>query len=82
MRRLATARGLELTWPVDAEPWWEPAHLTWFVAERHGLGQAWVERAGRAPGKGVRDQAADVSWIFAYDVERSLYDEASGENAA
>ncbi|MCZ0987162.1 DsbA family protein [Streptomyces diastatochromogenes] len=48
VRRLATARGLELTWPVDAEPWWEPAHLTWFVAERHGLGQAWVERAGRA----------------------------------
>ncbi|MFJ2724784.1 2-hydroxychromene-2-carboxylate isomerase [Streptomyces collinus] len=48
VRRLATARGLDLTWPVDATPWWEPAHLTWFVAERHGLGQAWVERAGRA----------------------------------
>ncbi|MGW2704484.1 FAD-dependent oxidoreductase [Streptomyces sp. NPDC001340] len=39
-------------------------------------------RDGRAPGKGVRDQAADVSWIFAHDVERSLYDEASGDNAA
>jgi salicylate hydroxylase len=30
-------------------------------------------RAGRAPGKGVRDQAADVAWILAHDVEQSLY---------
>ncbi|MFE1884814.1 hypothetical protein [Streptomyces diastatochromogenes] len=37
---------------------------------------------GRGPGKGVRDQAADVSWILSHDVERSLYDEMSGDNAA
>ncbi|MFF8425160.1 FAD-dependent monooxygenase [Streptomyces sp. NPDC016566] len=37
---------------------------------------------GRGPGKGVRDQAADVSWILAHDVERSLCEEVSGENAA
>ncbi|MFF4570667.1 FAD-dependent monooxygenase [Streptomyces sp. NPDC001410] len=37
---------------------------------------------GRGPGKGVRDQAADVSWILSHDVEQSLYDEMSGDNAA
>ncbi|WP_336111674.1 hypothetical protein [Streptomyces sp. PTD9-10] len=30
---------------------------------------------GRGPDKGVRDQAADVSWILAHDVEQSLYGE-------
>ncbi|MYV56316.1 DsbA family protein [Streptomyces sp. SID3212] len=48
VRRLGAARGLALTWPVDRDPWWEPAHLTWFLAEREGLGRAWVQRAGRA----------------------------------
>ncbi|MGW2742446.1 FAD-dependent monooxygenase [Streptomyces sp. NPDC001450] len=37
---------------------------------------------GRGPGKGVREQAADVSWILAHDVEQSLHDEMSGDNAA
>ena len=69
VRRLAAARSLALTWPVDADPWWEPAHLTWFVAERQGLGRAWVERAGRArwlEGRDicdpatVRELAADI----------------------
>lgn len=60
VRRLAAARQLALTWPVDADPWWEPAHLTWFVAERQGLGKAWVERAGRArwlEGRNICDPA-------------------------
>ncbi|MFB6813991.1 2-hydroxychromene-2-carboxylate isomerase [Streptomyces sp. NPDC056347] len=48
VRRLAADRGLTLTWPVDRNPWWEPAHLTWFLAEREGLGRTWVERASRA----------------------------------
>jgi 2-hydroxychromene-2-carboxylate isomerase len=33
---------------VDREPWWEPAHLAWFAAERRGAGRAWVERVSRA----------------------------------
>ncbi|WP_419995131.1 2-hydroxychromene-2-carboxylate isomerase [Streptomyces boninensis] len=48
VRRLAAERGLKMTWPVDREPWWEPAHLTWFLAERAGLGVEWVDRAGQA----------------------------------
>ncbi|MGW2742449.1 hypothetical protein [Streptomyces sp. NPDC001450] len=37
---------------------------------------------GRGPGKGVREQAADVSWILAHDVEQSLYGDVSGDSAA
>ncbi|UQX03484.1 DsbA family protein [Streptomyces sp. RerS4] len=48
VRRLAAARGLALTWPADRAPWWEPAHLTWFLAVDAGLGREWVARAGRA----------------------------------
>ncbi|MFI8104313.1 2-hydroxychromene-2-carboxylate isomerase [Streptomyces sp. NPDC086023] len=48
VRRLAADRGLALTWPVDRDPWWEPAHLGWFAAERQGLGRAWVDRVSRA----------------------------------
>ncbi|MFD0265986.1 2-hydroxychromene-2-carboxylate isomerase [Streptomyces sp. NPDC127106] len=48
VRRLAADRGLTLTWPTDRSPWWEPAHLTWFLAADAGLGRQWVARAGRA----------------------------------
>ncbi|AGS71567.1 salicylate hydroxylase [Streptomyces collinus Tu 365] len=39
-------------------------------------------RDGKAPGKGVREQAADVSWILAHDVERSLYEDPYEEVSA
>ncbi|MGX9919511.1 DsbA family protein [Streptomyces sp. NPDC002248] len=48
VRRLAAAEGIALTWPVDAGPWWEPAHLAWFLARDAGLGRAWIERASEA----------------------------------
>jgi 2-hydroxychromene-2-carboxylate isomerase len=35
-RRLARRLGLEIAWPVDVEPWWEPAHLGWLMARRLG----------------------------------------------
>ncbi|HTB49656.1 MAG TPA: DsbA family protein [Solirubrobacteraceae bacterium] len=35
-KRLATRLGLTLSWPVDVEPWWEPAHLGWLQARRLG----------------------------------------------
>ncbi|MEY9875811.1 2-hydroxychromene-2-carboxylate isomerase [Streptacidiphilus sp. MAP12-33] len=63
VKRLAADRGLAVSWPVDREPWWEPAHLTWFLAERQGLGRAWVERAGRArwlEGRDICDLATVV----------------------
>ncbi|MFJ6794766.1 2-hydroxychromene-2-carboxylate isomerase [Streptomyces sp. NPDC091268] len=55
VRRLSAERGLAVTWPVDKDPWWEPAHLAWFVAERHGKGVEWVERVSRARWQEGRD---------------------------
>ncbi len=55
VRRLTAERGLAVTWPVDDSPWWEVPHLAWFVAERHGLGRAWIERLSRARWQEGRD---------------------------
>lgn len=74
VRRLAADRGLALTWPVDRKPWWEPAHLTWFLAEREGLGRTWVERAGRARWLEGRD-------ICDPDVVRELAEEIGLDGA-
>ncbi|MFJ3877346.1 2-hydroxychromene-2-carboxylate isomerase [Streptomyces sp. NPDC090077] len=63
VRRLAADRGLALTWPTDRSPWWEPAHLTWFLAADAGLGREWVARAGRArwlEGRDICDPATVV----------------------
>ncbi|MEU6862128.1 DsbA family protein [Streptomyces sp. NPDC046876] len=63
VRRLAAERGLALTWPTDRTPWWEPAHLTWFLAADAGLGRQWVARAGRArwlEGRDICDPATVV----------------------
>lgn len=63
VRRLAADRGLTLTWPTDRSPWWEPAHLTWFLAVDAGLGREWVARAGRArwlEGRDICDPATVV----------------------
>ncbi len=35
-KRLAQHLNLEIRWPVDVEPWWEPAHLGWLKARRLG----------------------------------------------
>jgi 2-hydroxychromene-2-carboxylate isomerase len=35
-KRLARRLNLEIRWPVDVEPWWEPAHLGWLKARRLG----------------------------------------------
>lgn len=63
VRRLAADRDLPLTWPADRAPWWEPAHLTWFLASDAGLGREWVARAGRArwlEGRDICDPATVV----------------------
>ncbi|MDK0524964.1 DsbA family protein [Streptomyces sp. ML-6] len=77
VRRLAAARNMTLTWPVDRKPWWEPAHLTWFLAQREGLGRAWAARAGRARWLEGRD-------ICDPDVVRELAEEIGldGEEVA
>jgi 2-hydroxychromene-2-carboxylate isomerase len=45
VRRLATERGLAVTWPVDRDPCWEVPHLAYLAAARHGRGPAFVEAA-------------------------------------
>jgi 2-hydroxychromene-2-carboxylate isomerase len=35
-KRMAIALGLPMVWPVDINPWWEPAHLAWLKARRLG----------------------------------------------
>jgi 2-hydroxychromene-2-carboxylate isomerase len=35
-KRLAQRLGLTMAWPVDTQPWWEPAHLGWLAARRQG----------------------------------------------
>jgi 2-hydroxychromene-2-carboxylate isomerase len=39
-KRIARRLGLEIAWPVDVEPWWEPAHLGWLKARRLGKAAA------------------------------------------
>lgn len=36
VRRLAQARDLTVTWPVDRNPWWEVPHLACLAARREG----------------------------------------------
>jgi 2-hydroxychromene-2-carboxylate isomerase len=48
VRRLAEARGWTVTWPVDQDPWWEPAHLAYLVAADAGRGREYVGRVSRA----------------------------------
>lgn len=53
--RLAAARGLELTWPVDREPVWEIPHLGYLVALREGRGPEYIAAAYRARWEEGRD---------------------------
>lgn len=48
VRRLARRRLLDFTWPVDRAPRWEVAHLAYLVAERHGVGRAYIDAVYRA----------------------------------
>ncbi|MFF4691803.1 2-hydroxychromene-2-carboxylate isomerase [Streptomyces sp. NPDC001307] len=59
-RRLAEARGLTVTWPVDRAPNWEIAHLGYLVAADAGLGREYVALAYRArwqQGRDITDRA-------------------------
>lgn len=60
VRRLAAARGLSPSWPVDRDPCWEVSHLAYLVAARDGVGPAFVDRVYRARwerGQDVNDRA-------------------------
>lgn len=47
-RRLARARGLTMSWPIDREPCWEVAHLGYLAAEDAGKGREYVAEVYRA----------------------------------
>ncbi|MFC9386497.1 2-hydroxychromene-2-carboxylate isomerase [Streptomyces venezuelae] len=53
--RLAKARGLRLTWPVDRAPVWEVPHLAYLVALREGRGPEYIAAAYRARWEEGRD---------------------------
>jgi 2-hydroxychromene-2-carboxylate isomerase len=47
-RRLATERGLDVSWPIDRDPCWEVAHLAWIAADDEGRGKEFVAAAYQA----------------------------------
>ncbi|MFG3283174.1 2-hydroxychromene-2-carboxylate isomerase [Streptomyces sp. NPDC048111] len=53
--RIAKSRGIALRWPVDRDPVWEVPHLAHLVAERAGLGRAYVAAVYRARWEQGRD---------------------------
>lgn len=48
VRRLAAARGLDVSWPIDRDPCWEVAHLAYLEAHRAGLGRPFATAVSRA----------------------------------
>lgn len=55
VRRLAAARELEVTWPIDRDPCWEVPHLAYLVARGHSLGAEFIDVAYRARWQQGRD---------------------------
>jgi 2-hydroxychromene-2-carboxylate isomerase len=43
VKRLATRRGLAVSWPVDKAPAWEVPHLAYLQAEAQGQGRQYIE---------------------------------------
>ncbi|MEV6684097.1 DsbA family protein [Streptomyces sp. NPDC051130] len=46
--RIAKARGITVSWPVDRAPVWEVPHLGYLVAAREGRGQDYIRAVYRA----------------------------------
>ncbi|WP_306328999.1 2-hydroxychromene-2-carboxylate isomerase [Streptomyces venezuelae] len=72
--RLAKARGLRLTWPVDRAPVWEVPHLAYLVALRGGRGPEYIAAAYRArweEGRDICDPAvvADIATGIGIDAQ-------------
>ncbi|MCP2163192.1 2-hydroxychromene-2-carboxylate isomerase [Goodfellowiella coeruleoviolacea] len=74
-RRLAAARGLSMTWPVDTAPVWEVAHLGYLAALDGNRGREFVAATYRARwehGRDISDPAviAEVAAQVGLDAER------------
>ncbi|TDB96030.1 disulfide bond formation protein DsbA [Nonomuraea longispora] len=48
VKRLAAGEGVEVAWPIDVDPWWEPAHLGFLLARRHGREREFYDEITRA----------------------------------
>jgi 2-hydroxychromene-2-carboxylate isomerase len=54
-KRLAADLGVAMAWPIDIDAWWEPAHLGFLVAARHGVAQRYYAALTEARwGRGER----------------------------
>jgi 2-hydroxychromene-2-carboxylate isomerase len=42
-KRLAQREGLDMSWPVDVDPWWELPHLAWLRARRLGRAEQFYD---------------------------------------
>lgn len=74
-RRLAHARGLRMSWPVDRDPVWEVAHLGYLVAEAAGRGRDYVDLVYRTrweQGRDISDRAviAEVATELGLDASQ------------
>lgn len=60
-KRLAQAQGATMAWPVDSQPWWEPAHLAWLWACRLGRAERFYDEIAAARwGRGENICAPEV----------------------
>jgi 2-hydroxychromene-2-carboxylate isomerase len=55
VRRLARRRGLDVTWPPDRDPWWEPSHLTYLAVASQGRGREFIDLVHSARWQQGRD---------------------------
>jgi 2-hydroxychromene-2-carboxylate isomerase len=72
VRRLAAARGLSVSWPVDREPCWEIPHLAYLVARGHGRGPDFVAAAYAARwerGENICDRSTIAAIGASLDLE-------------
>jgi 2-hydroxychromene-2-carboxylate isomerase len=61
--RIAQARGLSLTWPIDRAPVWEVPHLGYLIAQAANRGPEYIAAAYRArweQGRDICDRATVV----------------------
>lgn len=82
VRRLASRRGLAITWPVDRDPCWEVPHLAYIAAAEQGAGGAFMARLYRArwrEGADICDRQTVARLAGELGLDASLADEAADD---
>jgi 2-hydroxychromene-2-carboxylate isomerase len=83
-KRLSTALGLKMSWPVDVDPWWEPSHLGWLAARRDGCHHAYYDavidaRWGRGEDISQAEVVAEATTAAGLDGNALMRAAKSGE---